>query len=30
MEIEYFIEKKNWEEIFEKWQKDMKNFCLNI
>ncbi|MCD5383030.1 glycine--tRNA ligase [Candidatus Gracilibacteria bacterium] len=30
MEIEYFIEEKNWEEIFEKWQNDMKNFCKNI
>lgn len=27
MEIEYFIREENWEELFEKWQKDMKAWC---
>jgi len=27
MEIEYFVEEKNWENIFEKWQNDMKYWC---
>ncbi len=30
MEIEYFIEEKSWEDLFEKWQKDMKVWCDHI
>lgn len=30
MEIEYFIREENWEELFEKWQKDMKTWCKAI
>ncbi len=27
MEIEYFIEEKDWEQLFEKWQAEMKAWC---
>lgn len=27
MEIEYFIEEKDWKEVFTSWQKDMKSWC---
>jgi glycyl-tRNA synthetase len=30
MEIEYFIEEKDWKDIFKKWQKDMKDWCTLI
>jgi glycyl-tRNA synthetase len=30
MEIEYFIEEKDWEKIFAEWQKDMKDWCTMI
>jgi hypothetical protein len=30
MEIEYFIEEKNWEENFENWKNDMINWSKNI
>jgi len=30
MEIEYFIEEKNWEKDFESWQKEMKSWCQEI
>lgn len=30
MEIEYFIREENWEETFEKWLKDMQDWCSLI
>lgn len=30
MEIEYFINEKNWEEAFEKWRKDIKAFLKEL
>jgi glycyl-tRNA synthetase len=30
MEIEYFIEKNNWQSVFENWQKDMWDWCTKV
>jgi len=30
MEIEYFIEEKNWQEVFESWRKEMWSWMIDI
>ncbi len=30
MEIEYFLEEKDWQEVFEQWTKDIEKFALGL